>query len=159
MVACTTVLLTARSLVRTSSDTIPIVPINVIAHGTILNTTKSHASFFPSLPVSLRRTFSMQVTVGGEAVQHCTPAPSAASAAVLGREYDGMSVYSPPADCSLTFPTLTVVHGDLHAASCTAEEDIGDTGLSAAIVGVPSTFRVVARDAFGNIRHVSPSVR
>lgn len=94
----------------------------------------------------------MQVTVGGEMVQHCTPAPADTSTNVLNREYDGVSVYSPPSDCSLAYPSLAVVHGDLHTASCTAEEDTGDTGLSAAVVGEPATFRVVARDAFGNIR-------
>ncbi|CAN0406202.1 unnamed protein product, partial [Scytosiphon promiscuus] len=39
-------------------------------------------------------TYSMQVTVGGEAIQHCTPPLSNSS--VLSREYDGMSEYSPP---------------------------------------------------------------
>ncbi|CAM9398051.1 unnamed protein product, partial [Hapterophycus canaliculatus] len=94
----------------------------------------------------------MQVTIGGEAVQHCTPPLSNDS--VLSREYDGMSVYSPPPVCSLDYPTLTVVHGDLHTASCTAEEvaNSGDEGLSAAVVGAPARFHVVARDAFGNIR-------
>lgn len=97
----------------------------------------------------------MQVTVGGEAVQHCTPSPSdTVDTSVLSREYDGMTVYSPPVYCSLVYPTLTVVHGDLHTASCTAEEASGDTGLSAAVVGAPATFRVVARDAFGNIRYI-----
>lgn len=93
----------------------------------------------------------MQVTVAGEAVQHCT---SDTTTSVLTREYNGESVYSPPSTCSLGYPALTVVHGDLHTASCTAEEDEGDndTGLSSAVVGVPATFRVVARDAFGNIR-------
>lgn len=97
----------------------------------------------------------MQVTVGGETVQHCAPAASDTVTSVLSREYDGTTVYSPPSYCSPAFPTLTVVHGDLHTPSCTAEEvaGAGDTGLSAAVVGEPATFRVVARDAFGNIRY------
>lgn len=95
----------------------------------------------------------MQVTIGGEAIHHCTP-PLSNTTSVLTREYNGISVYSPPSVCSLAYPTLTVVHGDLHTASCTAEEvaNSGDTGLSAAIVGAPANFQVVARDAFGNIR-------
>lgn len=95
----------------------------------------------------------MQVTVGGEAVQHCTP-PLSNVTSVFSREYDGISVYTPPLVCSLDYPTLTVVHGDLHNPSCTAEEvaNSGDAGLSAAVVGTPATFQVVARDAFGNIR-------
>lgn len=97
----------------------------------------------------------MQVTVGGEAVQHCTP-PLSNVTSVLRREYDGRSVYSPPSVCSLDYPTLTVVHGDLHTASCTAEEVAysGDTGLSATVVGALAKFQVVARDEFGNIRLV-----
>ena len=96
----------------------------------------------------------MQVTVGGEGVQHCVNAPSDTTLAVLSREYDGMSVYAPPAGCSLAYPALTIVHGDLHTPSCTAEEhvDSGETGLSAAVVGAPAQFTVIARDAFGNIR-------
>lgn len=93
----------------------------------------------------------MQVTIGGEAVQHCTPPMSNSS--VLAREYDGISVYSPPAVCSLGYPGLSVVHGDLHTPSCTAQERSGETGLSAAVVGAPAKFQVVARDAFGNIRY------
>lgn len=96
----------------------------------------------------------MQVTVGGEPVQNCLPTDPSSNPAVLDREYDGITVYSPPAGCSLAFRSLTVVHGDLHTPSCTAEEDAGDTGLSAAVVGEPATFRVVARDAFGNIRYI-----
>lgn len=98
----------------------------------------------------------MQVAIGGEAVQHCTPPLSNSS--VLSREYDGVSVYSPPSVCSLDHPSLTVVHGDLHTASCTAEglANSGDEGLSAAVVGVPAKFQVVARDAFGNIRFAIP---
>lgn len=92
----------------------------------------------------------MQVNVGGEAIQHCTPALSNSS--VLGREYNGVSVYSPPSVCSLNFPSLTVVHGDLHLSSCTAQELGNEKGLSAAVVGAPAKFEVVARDAFGNIR-------
>ncbi len=96
----------------------------------------------------------MQVTVGGEAVQHCIEAPSDATLAVLSREYDGVSVYTAPDGCSLEYPTLTIVHGDLHTPSSTAEEAIesGESGLSAAVVGAPAQFMVVARDAFGNIR-------
>lgn len=94
----------------------------------------------------------MQVTVGGEPVQNCLPTADP-TASVLDREYDGMTVYSPPTECSLQFRDLTVVHGDLHTPSCTAEEDTADTGLSAAEVGVTAKFRVVARDAFGNIRY------
>lgn len=110
----------------------------------------------PSLPSLLARIYSMQVTMGGEGIQHCTPPLSNDS--VLTREYDGMSVYSPPSVCSLDYPTLTVVHGDLHTASCTAEEvaNSGDEGLSKAVVGVPAKFQVVARDAFGNIRFAAP---
>lgn len=93
----------------------------------------------------------MQVMVGGEPVQHCTPPLSNTS--VLGREYDGMSVYSPPSVCSLAYPTLAVVHGDLHTSSCTAEEWSNEEGLSAATVGSPAQFSVVSRDAFGNIRY------
>lgn len=92
----------------------------------------------------------MQVTIGGEAVQHCTPPMS--NSTVLGREYDGISVYSPPSVCSLGYPAFYVVHGDLHTSSCTAQEPSGETGLSAAVVGAPAKFEVVARDAFGNIR-------
>lgn len=92
----------------------------------------------------------MQVAIGGEAVQHCTPPLSNSS--LLSREYDGISVYSPPSICSLDYPILTVVHGDLHTSSCTAEELPGDKGLSATTVGLPAKFQVVARDAFGNIR-------
>lgn len=94
----------------------------------------------------------MHATLGGEAVQHCTPALSNSS--VVSREYDGISVYSPPSVCSLNNPALTVVHGDLHTTSCTAEELYGEEGLSAAVVGEPARFQVVARDAFGNIRFV-----
>lgn len=92
----------------------------------------------------------MRVMVGGESVQHCTPPLSNSS--VLTREYDGMSVYSPPSVCSLDYPTLTVVHGDVHDTSCTAEELEGEEGLSAAVVGETAKFSVVSRDAFGNIR-------
>lgn len=92
----------------------------------------------------------MRVTIGGEPVQHCTPPLSNSS--VLRREYDGISVYSPPSVCSLDYPTLTIVHGDLHEASCTASESADETGLSAAKVGEISSFSVVSRDAFGNIR-------
>ncbi|CAM9800578.1 unnamed protein product [Ectocarpus sp. 6 AP-2014] len=99
-------------------------------------------------------TYSMRVTIGGEAVQHCTPPVNSTTTSVLSREYDGISVYSPPSGCSLDYPTLTVVHGDLHTPSCTAEEvaNSGDEGLSKAVVGVPANFQVVSRDAFGNIR-------
>lgn len=92
----------------------------------------------------------MQVTIGGEMVQHCTPPMSNSTA--LARQYDGISVYSPPSVCSLGYPALSVVHGDLHTSSCTAQEPSGETGLSAAVVGAPAKFEVVARDAFGNIR-------
>lgn len=98
----------------------------------------------------------MRVTIGGEAVQHCTPPINSSTTSVLSREYDGISVYSPPSGCSLDYPTLTVVHGDLHTPSCTAEEvaNSGDEGLSKAVVGIPANFQVISRDAFGNIRFV-----
>lgn len=93
----------------------------------------------------------MQVTIGGEPVQHCTPPLSKAS--VLTREYDGITPYSPPSVCSLEYPTLTVVHGDLHGSSCTAEESHGEEGLATAVVGQTAAFSVISRDAFGNIRY------
>lgn len=92
----------------------------------------------------------MRVTVAGEPVRHCTPPLSNSS--VLSREYDGITVYSPPSICSLDYPTLTVIHGDLHESSCTAEETGNEAGLSAARVGRMASFSVVSRDAFGNIR-------
>ena len=89
----------------------------------------------------------MQVNIGGEPVKHCTPPLSNSS--LFHREYDGITVYAAPLRCSLDYPTLIVVHGDLHTSSCTAR----GKGLSAAVVGEPANFEVISRDAFGNIRY------
>lgn len=95
----------------------------------------------------------MRVTMGNEPIQHCTPPLTNSS--IFSRQYDGISVYSPPSVCSLEYPTLSVVHGDLHISSCTAEHTFGkQTGLSNAVVGETAEFSVISRDAFGNIRHV-----
>jgi hypothetical protein len=54
---------------------------------------------------------------------------------------------------------LLIVHGALHAASSTATDDVGSVrsgsktlGLSQAVVGLESGFRVQARDQFSNLR-------
>lgn len=64
------------------------------------------------------------------------------------REYDGLEVYEAPSFCSHSAPTLLVVHGPLHAPA----SQVRGAGISSAIVGVPSTFDVLANDAFGNLR-------
>ena len=93
----------------------------------------------------------MQVKIEGEPVKHCTP--PLFNNSVLNREYDGITVYTAPSVCSLDYPTLTVVHGDLHTPSCTGQEIDNEHGLWTAVVGETAKYEIVARDAFGNIRY------
>lgn len=71
---------------------------------------------------------------------------------VFNRVYNGITAYNAPVFCKLNQAlSLTVVHNDLDAASCTYDETSALT-LSFATVGVENTFKIDARDSFDNLR-------
>ena len=85
----------------------------------------------------------------GERIQTCR---AAHSPYVYSRVYTGLSVYTAPTFCSLSSASpLVIVHNDLDVSSCSYDE-ISATSLTFATVGIPNTFHVDSRDAFGNLR-------
>jgi len=92
--------------------------------------------------------FTVSIRIGDDLIRSCTPPPVTL---VTQRHFNGSVVYVPPPQCTLSTPTLKVVHGDLYPPACTAVD--GPTfGLSHAFVGVTNTFTIYARDEFGNLR-------
>jgi hypothetical protein len=83
-----------------------------------------------------------------ESLLTCT---AAAAPFVFSRRYNGVSPYVAPAFCSLTHPTLTVVHAVQYTPMSTYDDGPVQT-LAFAVTGVENTFHIMSRDFFGNLR-------